>query len=98
MNEVTFSQESLGCIDILKKIKTIIGSLIEILFIFIFFTYIGKIVIYIFCYGTCNYSDKAKCACYNYVTSNTYWINYKYSILEALLAIALYNIYNKLVT
>lgn len=98
MNEVTFTQESSMCRDTLIKIKEIIGLIIEISFVFVFFTYVGKVLIYIYCYGTCDQSEKDKCACYNYVTNHSYWISFKYSILEAILAIIFYNIYNKLVS
>ena len=98
MNEVTFTQESSVCRDTLIKIKEIIGSILEISFVFVFFTYVGKVLIYIYCYGTCDQSEKDKCACYNYVTNHSYWISFKYSILEAMLAILFYNIYDILVS
>ena len=47
MNEVTFTQESSVCKDTLIKIKEIIGSILEISFVFVFFTYVGKVLIYI---------------------------------------------------
>ena len=92
-----YSNESINyCQNIVQKVKTILGSIVELAFIYSFFTYIGKIIVYMYCYGTCEQSEKNKCACYNYVTNQSYWIDFRYSVLEALLAILFYNIFNKI--
>ena len=98
MDNINYSIESSSYFNnIFRKVITVLGILIEMAILYVFFTYIGKVILYIYCHGTCDVSDKNNCACYNYVTNTSYWINFKYSILESLLAVIFYSIYRKLI-
>ena len=59
MDNINYSRESSSYFNnIFHKVITVLGILIEMAILYVFFTYIGKVIIYIYCHGTCDVSDK----------------------------------------
>ena len=78
------------CIDMYKALS----SILKIPFMFFLAVYIGKGVIYLYCTGTCpsEYKEQKKdCTCDEFAKKNNYWVDFRYFMLDLLVAIMLFS-------